>query len=192
MVTDANGNRAPFHFQPVGICHSAVVMGKEGEQGDTLEGPSVRMEYDFSRLRAIAAAAGLRPQHRPRASRHGDRCAAAGAGRDDRDRSSIPTASADCCKPERRPRTCCSAIQFSAAVSCRPISPSRTGKPSAAHEQPADPPNVIVSGWQVYDNKGRVVEKYEPFFSQGWDYRRRRATPSWAKRPRCSTTRAAR
>ena len=25
-------------------------------------------------------------------------------------------------------------------------------------------PNVIVSGWQRYDNKGRVVEKYEPFF----------------------------
>ena len=31
-------------------------------------------------------------------------------------------------------------------------------------------PNVVVSGWQVYDNKGRVVEKYEPFFAQGWDY----------------------
>jgi RHS repeat-associated protein len=32
--------------------------------------------------------------------------------------------------------------------------------------------NVVVSGWQVYDNKGRVVEKYEPFFSAGWDYAR--------------------
>ena len=30
--------------------------------------------------------------------------------------------------------------------------------------------NVIVSGWQVYDNKGKVVEKYEPFFSTGWNY----------------------
>jgi len=33
-----------------------------------------------------------------------------------------------------------------------------------------DPSNVVVSGWQVYDNKGRVVEKYEPFFSVGWAY----------------------
>ncbi len=32
-----------------------------------------------------------------------------------------------------------------------------------------DPLNVVVSGWQVYDNKGRVVEQYEPFFSQGLD-----------------------
>jgi hypothetical protein len=31
-------------------------------------------------------------------------------------------------------------------------------------------PRVVVSGWQVYDNKGRVVEKYEPFFDEGWDY----------------------
>lgn len=31
-------------------------------------------------------------------------------------------------------------------------------------------PNVIVSGWQRYDNKGRVIEKYEPFYDVGWDY----------------------
>ena len=35
---------------------------------------------------------------------------------------------------------------------------------------PAQNPRVVVSGWQVYDNKGRVVERYEPFFSLGWDY----------------------
>jgi hypothetical protein len=33
-----------------------------------------------------------------------------------------------------------------------------------------DPPRVVVSGWQVYDNKGRIVEKYEPFFSSEWEY----------------------
>jgi RHS repeat-associated protein len=29
---------------------------------------------------------------------------------------------------------------------------------------------VVVSGWQTYDNKGRVIEKYEPFFDEGWDF----------------------
>src|SRR5262249_11504013 len=33
-----------------------------------------------------------------------------------------------------------------------------------------DPPNVVVNGWQVYDNKGRVVQKCEPFFDRGWDF----------------------
>ena len=36
---------------------------------------------------------------------------------------------------------------------------------------------MIVSGWQIYDNKGRVIEKYEPFFSVGRDY----ATPGDAQ-----------
>jgi RHS repeat-associated protein len=30
--------------------------------------------------------------------------------------------------------------------------------------------SVVVSGWQVYDNKGRIVEKYEPLFSHGWEF----------------------
>ena len=41
---------------------------------------------------------------------------------------------------------------------------------SAADERPALRPMSIVSGSQVYDNKGRVVEKYEPFFAVGLDY----------------------
>ncbi|MCK6695305.1 MAG: hypothetical protein L6Q97_24785, partial [Thermoanaerobaculia bacterium] len=32
-------------------------------------------------------------------------------------------------------------------------------------------PNVVVSGWQIYDNKGQVIEKFEPFYSTGWDYK---------------------
>ncbi|TSJ44729.1 SpvB/TcaC N-terminal domain-containing protein [Fluviicola chungangensis] len=30
--------------------------------------------------------------------------------------------------------------------------------------------NVVVSGWSVYNNKGLVVELYEPFFDRGFDY----------------------
>jgi RHS repeat-associated protein len=43
--------------------------------------------------------------------------------------------------------------------------------PVVTHQQgPAAPPRVVVSGWQTYDNKSRVVEKYEPFFGTGWAY----------------------
>lgn len=43
--------------------------------------------------------------------------------------------------------------------------------PVVTHQQdPADPAQVVVSGWQTYDNKGRVVEKYEPGFDTGWTY----------------------
>ncbi|MET7426681.1 SpvB/TcaC N-terminal domain-containing protein [Dactylosporangium sp. NPDC005555] len=36
---------------------------------------------------------------------------------------------------------------------------------------PNDPDNVVVSGAKVYDNKGRVVRAFEPFFDTGFDYR---------------------
>lgn len=34
----------------------------------------------------------------------------------------------------------------------------------------SDPPRVVVSGWQIFDNKGRVVRRYEPFYSLDWQY----------------------
>ena len=35
---------------------------------------------------------------------------------------------------------------------------------------PTDPLNVVVSGWKIYNNKGKVVEQYEPYFDSGFDY----------------------
>ena len=40
-----------------------------------------------------------------------------------------------------------------------------TGNPTTPDAGP-----VVVSGSTVYDNKGRVVELYEPYFSAGWNY----------------------
>lgn len=33
-----------------------------------------------------------------------------------------------------------------------------------------DPLNVVVSGWKIYNNKGKVVEQYEPYFDKGFDF----------------------
>ena len=55
-----------------------------------------------------------------------------------------------------------------------------------------DPPNVIVSGWQIYDNKGRVRRKVRALLCRGLRLRGAERQPSSGKRPRCSTIRAAR
>ena len=34
-----------------------------------------------------------------------------------------------------------------------------------------EPVNIAVSGATTYDNKGRPVEQFEPFFDRGWDYK---------------------
>jgi RHS repeat-associated protein len=44
------------------------------------------------------------------------------------------------------------------------------GETAGRARAPGDLDNVIVSGWQVYDNKGRVVQKYEPFYGTGYAY----------------------
>jgi RHS repeat-associated protein len=51
-----------------------------------------------------------------------------------------------------------------------PLDPASPPTPVLAHIAPPDSPRVIVSGWQLYDNKGRVVKKWEPDFADGWSY----------------------
>jgi RHS repeat-associated protein len=47
---------------------------------------------------------------------------------------------------------------------------SQPGHDAVGQQPRAGEPFVVISGWQLYDNKGQVVEKYEPFFATGWDY----------------------
>ena len=51
--------------------------------------------------------------------------------------------------------------------------PARAGlpnQPAVGRRVGAGHTPVVVSGWQVYDNKGRVVEQYEPFFAQDFAF----------------------
>jgi RHS repeat-associated protein len=48
--------------------------------------------------------------------------------------------------------------------------PLSWGTPTTEPTSDVDSARVIVSGWKLRDNKGRVVEQYEPFFAQGWAY----------------------
>ena len=62
------------------------------------------------------------------------------------------------------------AIRFSGQRYCLRINPCPRVMPWVVSAR-RTPPSVVVSGWQIYDNKGRVMEKFEPFFAQGFAYR---------------------
>lgn len=48
LLTDANGNRSAVKMDELGIVTASAVMGKDGAgEGDTLEKPTVRVEYDL-------------------------------------------------------------------------------------------------------------------------------------------------
>ena len=48
--------------------------------------------------------------------------------------------------------------------------PAAPAGPVIAHLAAADSPPVVVSGWTIYDNKGRPTIGYEPFVGTGYSY----------------------
>ena len=106
-----------------------------------------------------ARPAGLGDQHPTGAPRHRRRRRGRSARRRDRVASSSPTGSAACCRPGPRPRTPCSATRSSAAASSRPTRLAPVGDTAGRTREPGRPGQRVVSGWQIYDNKGRVVRE---------------------------------
>lgn len=169
MVTDANGNRRAVSFSPLGLVTATAVMGKEGEQvGDTLEAPGSRLEYDFfafmDRQQPIFIRSIVREHH----------VAETDVLLPKRDETVETVQYSDGFGRLLQARTQAEDVLFGDTSFGGGVLSAdqaiRTGDAIGRRRASGDPPNVIVSGWQVYDNKGRVVEKYEPFFDTGYEY----------------------
>ncbi|CAN5788944.1 SpvB/TcaC N-terminal domain-containing protein [soil metagenome] len=169
MVMDANDNRRAVTFSPLGFVTSTAVMGKEGEPvGDTLEAPGSRLEYDFfafvNRQQPVFVRSIVREHHVTETD-------VPLPARDD----TIETVEfSDGFGRLLQTRTQAEDVLFGDPIFGGGVlsadQSTATGDAIGRRRASGDLPNVIVSGWQVYDNKGRVVEKYEPFFAVGRDY----------------------
>ena len=177
QVTDPNGNRTSVIFTPLGLPGAVAVMGKEEQAhiGDTLEAPGVRFEYgllayddspaDNRRpiwVRTIRRVHHVSDTHIPIA---------------ERDDTIASVEYSDGLGRLLQARTQAEDVLFGAEVFGNGTLPAdqsdaaATNAPVIGRRRDANlPPNVVVSGWQVYDNKGEVVEKYQPFFDTGWEY----------------------
>lgn len=169
MTTDANGNRRAVTFSPLGLVTGTAVMGKAGEQiGDTLEAPGRRLEYDFfafvNRRQPVFVRSIVRQHHVTEID----------VPLPERDETIETIEYSDGFGRLLQTRTQAEDVLFGDPSFGGGVLPTDqsvvTGDAVGRRRAAGDPPNVIVSGWQVYDNKGRVVERYEPFFSTGWDY----------------------
>jgi len=169
MVTDPNGNRSVFGFSPLGLLMKSGVIGKTGEeQGDIITEtpfvwkPSVLMEYNFlawyEEQKPVWVKTIQNEQHYQV---------------NDESPTIAKVEFSDGFGRLLQTRAQAEDVIFgdpNFGSSGLPADQSATNAPAVGIERDAeDPLNVVVSGWQVYDNKGRVVEQYEPFFSVGLD-----------------------
>ena len=198
LVIDANRNRTRVGYTPLGLVAWVAAMGKEASsEGDTPEQPGTWFEYDLNAWdtsladvrQPISVHTTRRVEHRwKRVDAENQHWAAAGKPplTDVEIAAMFPPDERELF-PDRFLRKQEFSDGFGRLLQVRAQADDvvlddlgltanldDTPATAVAHRvDPAAPPVVVVSGWQVYDNKGQVVEKYEPAFDlvSGWSYK---------------------
>lgn len=168
-ATDPNGNRTVYGFTPLGLLARSAIMGKVGENvGDTLEAPSTRFTYDLQAFVERGQPISVRTIRRVHHVADTD------VPLPERDETIESVEYSDGFGRLIQTRVQAEDLAFGdprfgdAGLLADQSSP--VGDAVGQRVGPDDPPRVVVNGWQTFDNKGRVVEKYEPFFSSGFAY----------------------
>jgi len=170
-VVDANFNISRFRFTPLGLMRATLVQGKSNVMEGDRTRPSVELTYDllaFSERRQPVSVRTKQYQHHD---------SEADVPLPQRDETIETVEYSDGFGRLLQTRVQSEEVRFGEATFGGGILPidqnDEVGSKlafSGVRNNDANQPNVLVSGWQIYDNKGRVVEKYEPFYGQGWNY----------------------
>jgi RHS repeat-associated protein len=173
-VTDPNGNKSSFTFSPLGLLKSTMISGKSATEGDQ-ERASVRMEYGFQAFEDSS------PDKRQpifvRTISHVHHDTELDVPLPERDETITTVEYSDGFGRLLQTRTQGEDVRFGdehfgGGESVLPAKQNDGPGGDVVGRRNTDQlkPNVVVSGWQIFDNKGQVVEKFEPFFSEGWNY----------------------
>lgn len=171
-VTGPNDHRTAYAYTPLGLLESITVRGKEGESvGDSAASPSTRFEYDLLAFHLGAQPVSVRTVKRQHHVHDTE------VPLPERDATLETVDYSDGFSRVLQSRSQAEDTLFGVPDPSQP-SLADAGLPADVDLAPgdavgtvrslADPSHVVVSGWQVYDNKGRAVERYEPFFASGW------------------------
>ena len=184
-MTDPNGNRTVVTFTPLGLPESIAVMGKAGEAiGDTRSVPGTHFEYDL--LAYDNSPSGDRQPVSTRTRRRLYHVNDLDAPHDKRDDTTELVEYTDGFDRLLQTRARGEEEIFGEGPSGAEIlAPDQDDLAGAGglvigHSRaPGQPPNVIVTGWQIYDNKGQVIKEFEPFFDKGWEFVSLEQAQSW-------------
>ncbi|MEW6517222.1 MAG: SpvB/TcaC N-terminal domain-containing protein [candidate division FCPU426 bacterium] len=161
-LTDANGNSQCYRYTPLGMLSKQFLEGRQGE-GGTEDEPELELAYDFAAYQQSRSTAAPQPImiHTRRRTAHA-RAGSSDATWETREYS-------DGLGRLVQKREMAAEWALGADGEDAGLGPDQN-QPSQPAAVFGDPERVTVSGWQVYDYRGRVVEKYESFFASGWAY----------------------
>ncbi len=193
VIIDPNGNRTQIGYTPLGLPAWTASTGRNGaNQGDTADQPSTIYTYDLEAYNDTA------PARQPisvttirRVQHHWnmiddintERAAANQGPLSDAEIAELFPADEINKYPERFIKIREFSDGFGRLLQTRhqadPLTIDDLGLPpdqasavTPARARQADPAAcVVVTSWKLYDNKGRVIAAYEPFFETGYDYK---------------------
>jgi RHS repeat-associated protein len=166
QVTDPNGSTTHTRFNPIGLPDKQFMRGLDAQGNETFGGsdakPDIRYAYDFLCFTRTKNETGVGEPIHVHTSRRIDPAS---------DNTIQSREFSDGFGRLVQTRT-----QAEEWVFGDPADQLGLPRQAGAARGPAiasrATDRVTVSGWQVFDNKRRVTEKYEPFFSQGWQFQR--------------------
>ena len=157
-VTSPNDNRTKFAYTPLGLVSKKAVMGKASEsKGDTLTDPGTSFTYDFDAFDTNSEPVSVRTTRRVHHVNNS-------YGPSDPGETIETVEYSDGYGRVVQTRVQAEELDFGDAG----LGESSVG--NASGSSPSTTPRVRVTGWKRYDNKGNVVEKWEPFFDTGWSF----------------------
>ncbi|WP_198535976.1 SpvB/TcaC N-terminal domain-containing protein [Pseudofrankia saprophytica] len=180
-LTDPNGNRAAVSFTPLGFVAATALLGKPGRPdepggpgvptGDTLEAPGTVHSYDLLAFSERGEPASVRTVRRVHHVTDTD------IPLPERDETIETVSYFDGFGRVLQTRALAEEVDFGAPAFGGGVLPAEPSSPVdgpvvGASSGSRDEPRVAVTGRQVYDTKGRVVETFEPYFAAGFAYRR--------------------
>ena len=170
LLIDANDNRTKVEFAPIGLAAAVWVIGKDGRDEGDVAIASTTFEYDF---RAFFDSTRLDPNAPQPISVRTLRRVRHDSDDDDTGEAIESREYSDGFGRPLQTRTQADDARFG-----DPVFGGGDGLLPANQQDGASGlvagmvaiGNVVVSGAQRYDNKGRVIEKREPYFAHSWNY----------------------
>ena len=169
LVTDSNLNRTAAAFDALGMPVRIALMGKDGDgDGDTLDDPTIRVEYDVHRFTTT----------------HGEQPVFVHTFAREKHGVDNPRWQESYSYLDGSGREAMRKVQAPAGdVPMRGRDGTLRRDDAGVIQMRLERRRWIGTGRTVFDNKGNAVKKYEPFFSDTHEYEAERELVEWGVTP---------